>query len=222
MKRLFTFILLFLATIGNAQTEEKAGLFNLFIEVDDEVKTESKVELKKGNFSSSFSTSEIMPDSLLELIKTTAVDYLSEYLDMDTELYYKVKDGKQKSTIGAGDELEGMPTNSLGNAIKMENYKRYVNINIKITGGGKAKVTLANNTFSRVKPKIWINVRVFDENKEVVAKEVLTIKDFGELKQKSKQQDNIIVTTAETLSPTDVYNMIILILESALLDLGEE
>lgn len=214
------FILFMLGTgalyAQDMDTTKKAAIYNLYIMVNDEVKNEYAVNDDSKTFLSGYSISDAMPDSLLDSIRVVAVRMVQDYLNMPTELVYKVnKKGENVTTIGANDEIEDMPTNTLGGAIDDNDHDLFVYIWVNITSGGKSTVDLGFKRYSKVKPMVDVTVKIQDAEKEMIYKPKASLKDFEKLRQTEDVAGTITVREAETLSPVDIYNMYCMGLEAA-------
>ena len=131
----------------------------------------------------------------------------SERLNADVSCIYKTsKKGKKITTVGANDELEGMPINTFKNAIN-EKHDYYVRLDIQMNAGGRP-ITLVGSKKSVFKPVVTAIIKVYDRDKEVIWKNRVTLKDFSTLRSKTKSYSNgVSITRSETLEPEDIFHI---------------
>ena len=199
---LFCCIFLFL----NAQNE-KSGIFKIYIHIEPELVTEINKKYTDRKFLSEVSTSAVFPEHLLDSIKVISEASLSSKFNSKAEcIYKKSKKGKVLSSIGANGELEGMPVNTLKNAILNNNKDHYISISAYITSNGKKSV-LDPKWSSKVKPMIKLMVKIQDIDKKIIWKKNIVLQDFSELRSVSRTRGTIVRTKRETLSPVDIFLM---------------
>lgn len=193
--------------ISKNNYSKTGGLYHLYFQMSDELTTEYEVSTNKRIFLNSFSQSAIFPDNLLDSVRFLAEQMTSERLEADVSCIYKTsKKGKTITTVGANDELEGMPMNTFKNAVNA-NHDYYVRLDIQMNAGGRS-ITLANNKKSTFKPVVTAIIKVYDSNKEVIWKNRVTLKDFSELRSRTKFYSNgVSITRSETLEPEDIYRI---------------
>ena len=99
-----------------------------------------------------------------------------------------------------------MPMNTFKNAVNA-NHDYYVRLDIQMNAGGRS-ITLANNKKSTFRPVVTAIIKVYDSNKEVIWKNRVTLKDFSELRSRTKFYSNgVSITRSETLEPEDIYRI---------------
>jgi hypothetical protein len=219
MKHLIsTFILTISLGIGISfgQGDKKStGIYNLYINISEELTTEFKATDNSRNFLNGYSESAIFPDNLLDSVRTITEVMLSEKLDSKVSCTYKTnKKGKKISTVGANNELEGMPTNTFKNALTQSKFEQYAKVSVSYTTGGTS-IDFGFSKRSKVKPKVSITIVVFDRDKNEVWKGKANIKDFGKLRQVSRTRGDVTVKKSETLTPEDIFMMYEMVLIEA-------
>tara|TARA_Y100000589_G_scaffold290734_1_gene293624 strand:- start:1794 stop:2453 length:660 start_codon:yes stop_codon:yes gene_type:complete len=214
-KQFFTLLFCSIFLFLNAQNE-KSGIFKIYIHIEPELVTEINKKYTDRKFLSEVSTSAVFPENLLDSIKVISELSLSSKFNSEVEcIYKKSKKGKVLSTIGANGELEGMPVNTLKNAILTNDKDQYISISAYITSGGK-KAVLDPKWNSKVKPMIKVFVKVQDVDKKVIWKKDAVLQDFSELRSASRTRGTIVRTKRETLSPEDIFIMYELALSEVL------
>lgn len=212
----YTLLIALLSSSVMAQTDslgteneysKTGGLYLLYFHMSDELTTEYEISTNKRTFLNSFSSSAIFPDSLLDSVRFLAERMTSERLEADVSCIYKTsKKGKTITTVGANDELEGMPTNTFKNAVNA-GHDYYIRLDIQMNAGGRS-ITLPNKKKSKFKPVTTAIIKVYDSNKEVIWKNRVTIKDFSRLRSTTRTNSNgVSFTRSETLEPEDIYRI---------------
>ena len=192
-----------------------AGIYWLYVHMAPELTTEYSVEVTDRKVLSGYSESAIFPDALLDSVRATAEALCAAKLGMPVDCIYKLnKKGEPITTVGANNELEGMPTNTFKGAVASAARQRYIRIDVMMNTGGKA-IVLGPDTYSRIKPIVTATITVSDADGKEVFKHKVTLKDLSELRSVARTRGNRIVTTSETLGPEDIY----LIYEQALVQL---
>ncbi len=222
IKTLLSALLLiaFAASAGTALAQEaaagpRAGIYWIYVHMAPALTTEYSAEVTDRKVMNRYSESAIFPDALLDSVRVTAETLCSAKLGMPVECIYKLnKKGAPITTVGANNELEGMPVNTLKGAMAGATYDRYVRIDVIMNTGGRA-IRLGPDKFSRIKPIVTATIRVADAQGNEVFKNKVTLKDLSALRSVERTRGNVIRTHSETLGPEDIF----LIYEQALQEL---
>jgi len=209
MKYIVTLLLLTIhVSFATAQDDGKTtGLYYLHVGISEELTTEFKATANDRSVLNGYSESAIFPDSLLDSVRIVTEAMLTEKLNSLTECTYRVnKKGKTITSVGANNELEGMPINTFKNALLQSDHDQYVKVSCMFNTGGSS-VDLGATKRSKVKPKVTVVVTVFDRDKNEIYKGKATLKDFGKLRQKERTRGNVTVKHSETLTPADIFMM---------------
>lgn len=216
MKKLIIFLCLASSAISiNAQT---GVIYNLTFRIDPELITQSKIQNQDHQILN-ISTVEEMPKSLSDTIIVMSEKVVGERLNANLTSIIP----EEKFIMGAIPEhLMYLPSNSYKKALKYGEFDYYININCYVQASGGVSVTLANNTYSKVKPKVTLIITAYDKNKKKVKKAKITLKDFEKLRSHTYEttygidgwfQTTDEVTESETLTSTDILRMYLYTLE---------
>lgn len=207
---------------SNAQQDKElpkeisGGIYQLNFSISEALRTIDKIENPNRNFGNSLSTVVSFSEALIDSIKTITEVQLSEKFDEDIVCIYKYsKKGKKLVSIGVNGVVEGMPSNTFSNAMKQIELDHYVSISAIFDEGGMP-VTINGLRKSKIKPKLTLNVKVLDANKDVVYKEKVIKKDYSNLRTKERRRGDLILTISETISPEDFVRMYEIALEELL------
>ena len=206
LRTIFIIILLFpVAKMLSAQNKT-AGIYKLVINFDGEFIEDYVANNKKSSIKG-YTISIVLPDTLIESIKTFSEDLCKKKLKADVEcIYKKNKKGEMVTTIGWG-HVEGMPTNSYKGALASNNLDYYINISILIQTGGEP-VFLGRGYYSKLEPWVIASVRVFDRGKNEVYENKVSIKDFSAIKADMIAKGGFAETYSEVLGPVELYLII--------------
>jgi hypothetical protein len=153
-------------------------IYNIAFRIDPELITQSKVQNQDHQILN-ISTVEEMPKSLSDTIITMSEKVIGEKLNANLTSIIP----EEKLIMAAIPEhLMYLPSNSYKKARKFGEYDYYISINCYVQASGGVSVTLANNTYSKVKPKVTLNITAYDKNKKKVKKEKIVLKDFDKLR----------------------------------------
>lgn len=213
-------IVLFILVWFNNQTNAQSGsVFNFSFRVDPELTDYFKKEDKAKVWFSGWSEGEAMPEELIDSIKQKTEERFSTKLAIPvTCCYRKNKKGENISTIGISGMIEGLPANTFNQAKEVcSGSKRYISLGVQIYASGGSSVTIVN-TKTKLKPKLQITAKVFDENKvEIWGKDVV-LKDFDKLRSITEYYGTVEVTHSEVLNPYDIYAMYLMGLDQLMMD----
>ena len=197
-------------------------IYNFSFRIDNELVTQMKAQNKDFKILN-LSTVEEMPKQLSDDILLVSESLLGEYLK-DSLISMRPE---EKLIMGALPEhLMYLPANRFKKAAKSyNNLKFFIDIYCYITATGGKKIILGNKSFSKVKPKITLKIRVFNKEKELIEKKEAIIKDFETLRSKTydktygiaflkKNTDE--VTFSETINSNDVLRMYLQAIKKAL------
>jgi len=210
MKKLYAiyFVILFVAggNILNAQDKsysKTAGIYILDITLSEEF-TEEYIAYNYNSPKRGYSISALLPDTLLNSIKKLAEDMCGEKLKAEVKCIYKIsKKGEQVSTVGYG-HVEGMPTNMYKGAVSSSKMDYYIKMDVLMQTGGEA-IFLGKGMYSRIKPRVSAYIKVFDEEKNEVWTNKVSIKDFSTLRLDENAVEILGKSYPETLGPVDIY-----------------
>ena len=196
--------------------ELSGGIYQLNFSISEALRTMDKIENPNRNFGNSLSTVVSFSEALIDSIKIITEFQLSEKLDEEVACIYKYsKKGKKLVSLGMNGGVEGMPTNTLSNAMKQNDLEHYISISAMFDEGG-VPISMNGLRKSKIKPKLSIIVKVSDANKNVIYKEKITKKDYSKLRTKERRRGDLILTNSETLSPEDFVRMYEIALEELL------
>ena len=215
MKNYFFLLISFLLIVRTqAQDEVKGAIYSLSFFVDQELTTERSIHTDNRNFLNGMSESEIFPDNLKDSIMIFAERKLSKEFKMGIEAI-RPKERKGISFGPSPGYIDGLPFNMLNKMLKQEKkYEKYFDISFHVYPSGGVEIDLPGGKRSKVKPKVDMIIRVFDQNKNKIWKQDITLKKFGKLRQISKNNGRgVTVKESETLSPEDLYSMYVMTME---------
>ena len=183
-----------------------AGIYKLDINFDGEFIEDYYANNKKGS-TKGYSISILLPDTLIEAIKTLAEDLSEKKLKADVEcIYKKNRKGETVTTVGWG-RVEVMPTNSFKGAVSETDLGNFININILIQTGGES-IFLGRGYYSKLEPWVIASVKVLDRGKNEVYENKISIKDFSTIKSEMIKKGGFAETYSEVLGPVELYLII--------------
>lgn len=219
MKQLLLFISLAFTFVGKAQT---GTIYNFAFRIDDALVTQMKAQNKDHKILN-LATVEDMPKELSDTILLISENMIGDFLN--TRIFSMRPE--EKLVMGALPEhLMYLPANTFKKAVK--NYDTlacYVDIACHIAASGGTKITLANESFSKVKPKLSLTIKVYNKDKTLINSKEVVLKDFEKLRShtfektygiKGLAQNTDEVTISETINSNDVLRMYVLGLIEAL------
>ena len=101
----------------------------------------------------------------------------------------------------------------------------FVDIECYISASGGVKITLANNSYSKIKPKLSLSIKIFNKEKELIETKDVVLKYFEKLRSKTFDetygikglgQNTDEKTISETINSNDVLRMYVSALVVAL------
>ena len=208
MKHIFFILLLAFPCLLNAQ--DTGAVYNFTFRIDDKLTDEISTTRGSGFFSG-WSVGDEFPEPLIDSIKVRTAFILSKLLAMPTDMLYK-RDAKGKivePVLTAGG-LEGLPCLSPKAARELcTGCKRFVYLFVHVYASGEIGIGLPDGTHSKIKPRLDLHLKVYDENKEVVLQKNVSNKNFAKLRAMewydTDLRTNVKVTKA--INPYDVYAM---------------
>lgn len=200
------FIATLLFTTFNA-CAQGGSVFMFLFRIDPELTNYEKVEFHRTWFSG-YSEGEAMPNELIDSIKLKTEEAFSSILKMPVKMCFKKNAADEIfTTAGTFGWLEGLPANTLKKAQSIcPQQSRYIKLDVNIYASGGSSITLAN-TKTKLKPKIQLYAKVFDEKGDVVWKKDLSLNDFSNLRSVTNYYKGYDITKSEVLSPLDIYAM---------------
>ncbi len=212
MKKLHQTLLLFaLIFVVNVSAQTTASIFYISFRMDEELTNDLSISFNDRKFLSGYSEKPIFPEALIDSVKLTIEQTVSEILKAEARCVYKQnKKGENITTIGMGGELEGMPVDTKKNAMNSHESNYYVRVDVNVMGRGGMAVTLPDGKRSRLKPVISLTITAFDELGNKFYDETTKLKEFGTLKSKEETSSDgsVTVRKAEILFPEDIYAML--------------
>jgi hypothetical protein len=213
MKNLLLPLFLFITLFANAQT---GFIYNFAFRIDDELVTQMKSQSKDKKILN-LATVEDMPKELSDTLMLVSEKMLSEFLNA-TVSSMKPEDGL--ITAALPQHLMYLPANTYKKAEKEAGENTYfIDINCHIAASGGAKITLPNNKFSKVKPKLTLRLKVYEKGKKEMVSKVTEVVDFKDLRSTTYEetygirgllQNTDVTTVSETLNSDDVLRMYVL------------
>jgi hypothetical protein len=213
MKDLLLPLLLSLALLANAQT---GVIYNFMFRIDDELVTQMKSQNKDMKILN-LATVEDMPKELSDTIMFISEKMLGEFLNATVS---SIKPDDGIITAALPQHLMYLPANTYKKAEKEAGDNAYfIDINCHIAASGGAKITLPNNKFSKVKPKLTLRLKVYEKGKKEFVSKVTELVDFKDLRSETFEetygirgliQNTDVTTVSETLNADDVLRMYVL------------
>jgi len=210
-KSLLLFILICFSTLIIAQS---GSIYSIYFKVDPELTDYFKAENNSRVFFSGWSESEAMPQQLSDSIALKAIEHFAAQLEMPVECCYRQdKNGKNMGTIGVFGVLDGMPANTFKQGKEeCSSSTRFISLSVQIYSSGGSSVTMVDKR-SKLRPRLQISAKVYDENKVEVMNKKVVLKDFEKLRSITKYYGNVEATSAAVLNPHDIYAMYLMGLE---------
>jgi hypothetical protein len=212
LKFIFFASLMFATSIAIAQS---GAVYSFVFRIDPELTDYIKVDDKAKTWLSGYSESDEMPSQIIYSIKLKTEESFTNKLKMPVKLcYHKNKKGKEVSSVGVGGILEGLPSNTFnGGKDDCPQNSRYISMDVQIYPSGGTSITIGT-TKTKLKPKLQIYAKVFDENKNEVWKKEIAIKDFAKLRSETAYYGSVEITKSEVLTPFDIYAMYLMGLDA--------
>jgi hypothetical protein len=195
-------------------------IYNIAFRIDPELITQTKTQNKDHQILN-MSTVEDMPEELSDTIAVISERIMAKELAATITCLMP----EEKMIMPALPEhLMYLPCTTLNKAIKSGDNDYYIMISVYVAASGGVAVTLANETFSKVKPKVTLSIKAYDKNKEKVHEKDVVLKDFEKLRSHSFENTYGIegwfettdeVTKSETLTSDDILKMYLMALEEA-------
>ena len=216
---LLILLLTFSCSLVNAQT---GVIYNFSFRIDDEIITQMKVQNKDYKILN-LSTIEDMPKGLSDTLIFISENMLGAFLD--AKIVSMVPE--EKFIMGAlPQHLMYLPANFFKKAAKtFDSLNIFIDIACYISASGGMKITFANNSYSKIKPKLSLSIKIFNKEKELIEKKDVVLKDFEKLRSKTFDetygikglvQNTDEKTISETINSNDVLRMYVTALVVAL------
>ncbi|MFN5371276.1 MAG: hypothetical protein ACK5B6_07415 [Bacteroidia bacterium] len=210
MKNLFLPLFILIVLFANAQT---GIIYNFAFRIDDELVTQMKSQNKDKKILN-LATVEDMPKELSDTLMLVSEKMLSEFLNATVS---SIKPDDGLITGALPQHLMYLPANTYKKAEKEAGDNTYfIDINCHIAASGGAKITLANNKFSKVKPKLTLRLKVYEKGKREFVSKTIELLDFKDLRSHTFEetygirgliQNTDVTTVSETLNSDDVLRM---------------
>ncbi|MEO8149262.1 MAG: hypothetical protein ABI723_16570 [Bacteroidia bacterium] len=203
--------IIFLMLASKAQ--QAGSIFYLSFRIDPELTEYFKVDDKSRNWFSVYSESDAMPDEIIDSIKHKTESAFTVKLGMPVTLCYRKNNkGENVGSTTIGGFIENLPDNTFNKGKEVcPQSTRYIYLSAQIAPGGTS-ITIGNKK-SKAKPMIKLIAKVYDADKNEVWKNDATIKDFAKLRSETRYYGSVEITSAETLTPYDIYAMYLMALD---------
>jgi hypothetical protein len=206
-------------SLANAQT---GVIYNFTFKIEDELVTQMKAQ-NKDNKILNLATVEDMPKELSDTLVLISENMLGDYLGNNIVSMVP----KEKLLMAALPEhLLYLPANTFKKAVKtFDSLNVFIDIDCSISAKGGVRITLANNSYSKVKPKLNLTIKIFNKEKELIETKEVALKDFEKLRSRSFDktygirglgQNTDRMTVSETINSDDVLRMYVSALVAAL------
>ncbi len=208
----FIFILLCMNVKVFAQS---GAVYSFIFKIDPELTNYIKVDDHSRNWLSGYSESDEMPEQIIDSIKLKAEEAFTNKLKMPVKMcFHQYKSEVHISSGGMNGILEGLPENTFkrGKDDCPQN-SRYISLDVMIYPSGGTSINIGT-TKTKLKPKLQIYAKVFDENKNEVWKRDIAIRDFAKLRSETTYYGSVEVTRSEVLTPFDIYAMYLMGLDA--------
>ncbi|MFM7682843.1 MAG: hypothetical protein ACKO7P_08860 [Bacteroidota bacterium] len=220
MKNLF--LTLTILIINFASFCQKGVIYNFAFRIDDELVTQMKAQNKEHKLLN-IATIEEMPKELSDTILLITEKMLGKSLEAEL---FSMRPEDKLIMAAVPQHLMYLPANMFKKAVKNnDELNYYVDISCHIAASGGVEITLANNTYSKVKPKLSLTIKVYDKDKNELQTKEAKLKDFNKLRAHTFNdtygiqglgENNYEITEAETINATDVLRMYVMGLTDAL------
>ncbi len=215
LHRMLFCILYTLLSLSTTSAQNGAGVyyFNFFIDNAIIQIDEFKIQGKNGKETSINSTINF-PDDFADSIRVIALQALEERTGKNTDfIYVKNKKGIEIKTTGmeGGPDktaVAGLPLHTWNKAKEQFDREEYITMRVELTEGFGEKVRYNYQREEKtISPTISIFIKAFDADKNLLWKDNVTIKKFGELERKKIFVDNLSYTRNEHFSSTMILGI---------------
>jgi hypothetical protein len=193
-------------------------IYNFAFRIDDALVTQMKTQNKEYKILN-LATIEDLPKELSDTILLVTEQILGKHLNASLTSMRP----EEKLLMGALPEhLLYLPGNTFKKAVQInDNLNYYVNITCHIAASGGVRITFANNSVSKVKPKLSLSIKILDKEKNLIEEKDVVLKDFEKLRSKTFEdtygirglkQNTDVVTVSETIDANDVLRMYVMAL----------
>jgi len=160
-----------------------------------------------------------MPQQLIDSITQKTEERFAEQLAMPVKCCYrKNKKGENIGSVGVFGDLEGLPDNTFNRSKEVcPTSTRYISLSVQLYSSGGTSVTMVNKK-SKLKPKLQITAKVYDENKVKIWQKKVVLKDFKKLRSITRYYGTVEETNSQVLNPYDIYAMYLMGLDKLMLD----
>jgi hypothetical protein len=166
---------------------------------------------------------EDMPKELSDTISLFSEKLLGDFLNATITSMRP----EEKLIMGALPEhLMYLPANTFKKALNTNGSSSlFIDIKCHILASGGVKISLANESFSKVKPKLILSIAVYDKEKQLLHSKEITLNNFEKLRSHTFEktyginglgQNTDLVTKSETINSNDVLRMYVMALSEAL------
>ena len=204
-------------------TAQSGVIYNFLFRIDDELTTQMEVQNKDHKILN-LSTIEEMPKELSDTLILISEQMIGELLT--ATMTSMRPDGEKLFSPALPEHLMHLPANSFRKATKTnDSLNIFVEIQCHIAATGGVKVSFGDKSFSKVKPKLTLRIKVLDKEKNEIDSRKVVLKDFEKLRSKSFEKTYGIeglavntdkVTKSETINSNDVLRMYVMGLVEAM------
>ena len=219
----YLFLTTLLALICFSGTAQSGVIYNFSFRIDDELTTQMEVQNKDYKILN-LSTIEEMPKELSDTLILISEQMIGELLNA-TMTSMRPNEDKLLSPA-LPEHLMHLPANTFRKSTKTyDSLNIFVEIQCHIAATGGVKISFGAKSFSKLKPKLILRIKVLDKEKNEIDSRKVVLKDFEKLRSESFEKTYGIqglavnkdqVTRSETINSNDVLRMYVMGLVEAM------
>jgi len=212
------FIAVFLLISPLVRSQE-SGVFNLRFSVDEALIDEVKKETTSNrSVLTGYSDRVELSEDLLDSVRAGTYFLIREKLGGNVSMLIR-QDGKGRDITTQGmDIFPGMPIGTIKQAMGNAAKDHYVRIDGRVIPQPGASTSVSNPRKSKIRPRVEMQVWIFDSNGQQTFTNRIVQKDFEVLRSNSRVSGRIKTTVAEVLSAERIVEIYLLCLEQALFE----
>ena len=164
-----------------------------------------------------------MPKELSDTILLVTENSLGKFLNSEL---YSMRPEEKMVMAALPEHLMYLPANMFKKAVKANSeLNHYIDISCHIAASGGVEIVLGKESYSRVKPKLTLSIKIYNVEKTLLDSKEVILKDFGKLRSHKFEETYGIkglvkntdeVTISETINDNDVLKMYTIALTEAL------
>lgn len=214
MKKSLAIVSLFICVSANCQ---EAGIYSLRFNVDEVLMNELSAETTSDRtVARGISMRSEVPQELLDSAVVATENLISQKFSTDAKLlYFENANGRRSETM-IDETFYGMPYVTKNKAVKSNLKNLYVRIEATAVPQGKVTVQIGEKKVKKERPKVTMHVWVYDSNGAEVFKNSSVLRDFDQIRSKSRVIGTINWKISEVLTSTEIVQMYVLSLEQTL------